>query len=136
MLIAECKKMKITSSDGEGTVEPESTSIQDDFIISYTRSRELHRRTSIESEIESEVSRYLCDIRTNISILNEYPHVRAAYFKFNTTLSSSAPVERVFSQSLMIFTPRRNRLSALRFEQALVMKHNRNLLTATKRLKN
>lgn len=130
LLIAECKKLKNASSDASQE-EIEHDVLQDDFIISYSRDV---RRNSIESEIESEVSRFLCDIRLDSSILNEYPNVKAVYFKYNTTISSSAPVERVFSQSLMIFTPRRNRLSALHFEQALLMKHNRKLLTEAKRI--
>lgn len=81
-------------------------------------------RSSIENDIEFEVARYLMDVRTDNIILNEYPNVREVYFKFNTTLSSSAPVEGVFSQSMMIFTPRRNRLSVSNFEIALMYKHN------------
>ncbi|XP_055325900.1 beta-alanyl-bioamine nonribosomal peptide synthetase ebony-like, partial [Sitodiplosis mosellana] len=44
---------------------------QDDFIISYSRNI---RRNSIESEFESEVSRFLCEIWNDNSILDEYPH--------------------------------------------------------------
>lgn len=130
MLIAECKKLKNNVSNITQE-EQDHDILQDDFIISYARDV---RRNSIENEIDSEVSRFLCDVRTDNSILNEYPNVREVYFKFNTTISSSAPVERVFSQSLMIFTPRRNRLSSLHFEQALLMKHNRKLLTESKRV--
>lgn len=132
MLIAECKNMQKDSMETEITTQSEHI-VDDDFIISYANTRDI-RRNSIDNEIESEISRFLCDVRTDISILNEYPCVREAYFKFNTTISSSAPVERVFSQSLMIFTPRRNRLSAIHFEQALLLKHNRMLLTQSKRI--
>lgn len=130
LLIAECKilKKEISNMIFE---EVQDAPAQDDFIISYSRD---FRRNSIENEIESEVSRFLCDFRTDNSILDEYPNVRAAYFKFNTTISSSAPVERVFSQSMMIFAPRRNRLSAKHFEQALLLKHNRKLLIVSKRI--
>lgn len=132
LLIAECKKMKNDILEQVNTPHPEHIP-DDDFIISYSSSRDV-RRNSIDNEIESEISRFLCDVRNDTSVLNEYPNVRAAYFRFNTTITSSAPVERVFSQSMMIFTPRRNRLSALRFEQALLMKHNRKLLIESKRV--
>lgn len=134
LLIAECKKIRTNISE-DNTVQPEPSwqpENHDNFIVSYSSAGDF-RRNSIENETESEVSRFLCDIRTDNSILNEYPKVRAVYYKFNTTISSSAPVERVFSQSLMIFTPRRNRLSASHFEQALLMKHNRKLLSESKR---
>lgn len=133
LLVAECLKMKKDKSDFSTTQQAPTSVQEDSFIISYSKLRDIRRR-SIESEIESEVARYLCDNRNEISILNEYPNVRAVYFKYNTTISSSAPVERVFSQSLMIFTPRRNQLNALHFEQTLLNKHNRKLLTESKRI--
>lgn len=126
LLISECKKLKNEICD-EVEVSPSPVAQDDNFIISYSSFRNV-RRNSIESEIESEVSRFLFDVRTESSILNEYSNVRAVYFEYNTTISSSAPVERVFSQSTMIFTPRRNRISAQRFEQTLLMKHNRKLI--------
>lgn len=132
-LISECKKFKSKEMNSAPIIQDDAVSeSNDDFIISFATNRDV-RRTSIDGEIESEVSRYLCDIRKDMNILDEYPNVRAVFFKFNTTLSSSAPVERVFSQSLMIFTPRRNRISADHFEQSLLLKHNRSLLDNKKK---
>lgn len=129
LLVSECKKLN--EDKNEQVVEELLLRDEDDFFISFASSQNV-RRNSIENHIESQVSRYLCDQRKDIKILDEYPNVRAVYFKHNTTLSSSAPVERVFSQSLMIFTPRRNRLSAEHFEQALLLKHNRLLIEKSK----
>lgn len=97
------------------------------MIITYAVSRNA-RRFSIENQIETEVARYLSDTCCELKMLDDYRCIRAVFFKFNTTLSSSAPVERVFSQTMMIFTPRRNRLSADNFERTLILKHNRMLL--------
>lgn len=127
LLISECKKLMSENEQSNTSPQEPEVEMNDDFLISYASSRDL-RRNSIENEIESEVSRFLCDVRVDISMLNEFPTIRAAFFKYNTTLSSSAPVERVFSQSLMIFTPRRNRLSSVHFEMAIVMKHNRRII--------
>lgn len=68
------------------------------------------------------------DSNKETSILDQYPTVRAVFYKYNTTLPSSASVERVFSQSQMIFTPRRNRITSENFEKTLILKHNRMLL--------
>lgn len=127
LLVAECKKLSnniVQESDNIRAEEPTQTST---FFVSFA-SRRAVRRSSLETEIDLEVPRFLMDDRSNINILNEYPMVREVYFKYNTTLSSSAAVERVFSQSMMIFTPRRNRLSAKNFEQTLLLKHNRKII--------
>lgn len=129
LLIAECKHLASDAFDNgriEMTLVNESRK-EDDFLITYLSNQD-NRRNSIDCEIESEVSRFLCDTRIENSILNNYPNVKNVYFKYNTTLSSSAPVERVFSQSGLIFTPRRNRLSAKKFEQTVLLRHNRRLI--------
>lgn len=133
-LIAECRKIKDNQkggANGDTHTQQQSAKNQENFFVRFGAQR-LTRANSIESECESEVARFLSDERTEKEILNEYPTIREVYFKFNTTLSSSGAVERLFSQSLMIFTPRRNRISADNFEKTLLLKHNRKLITTYK----
>lgn len=49
--------------------------------------------------------------------------------RYNTSLSSSAPIERVFSKALLIFVPRRNRISDGNFERAFFVRINKSILT-------
>lgn len=125
IFISECARLS------DNVIENESTNQRpidnDDFFVSF--SSRIERRSSIENQVEAEVLRYLNDERSNYEMLNDYPTVKNAFFRFNTTLSSSGPIERVYSQSGMIFTPRRNRISAQNFERTLLLKHNRQLLT-------
>lgn len=104
--------------------ETQGTDESNDFSVSFASRRET-RRGSVESVIEDEVHRFLSDNRAEYFNLNEYPNIRHVFYRHNTTLCSSAAVERVFSQSNMIFTPRRNRLLSDNFEHILLLKHNR-----------
>lgn len=82
---------------------------------------------SLEQSVEAEVERYLNGDQQENKILNEYPYIREVYLRHNTTLCSSAAIERVFSQSALIFTPRRNRIHSTNFEYALLLKLNKKL---------
>lgn len=129
LLIEECKKFKVTTSNGTAPEAQQTTTNANTStkFISFS-ARRAQRSNSAESEIESEVTRYLESLDQNYSMLAAYPLVRQVFFLYNTTLSSSAAVERLFSQSLMIFTPRRNRISAANFEKSLLLKHNKELI--------
>lgn len=121
MLINECVRHK--NALETDTTQDTAVSNDDDFYLSFSSGR-LFRRSSVELTIEGEVDRFLNDGRRDIKILNEYPSIRDVYFEFNTTLASSGAVERLFSQCLLIFTPRRNRISDANFEYAVFLKCN------------
>jgi len=58
-------------------------------------------------------------------VLFRYLAVAKVFIKHNTTVPSSAPVERLFSQAALILTTRRNRLSDHMFETLLLPKKNK-----------
>jgi hypothetical protein len=74
--------------------------------------------------VETEASSYLADLDRSLVMLNKYPLVKTAFIHFNTTIPSSAPVERLFSIGGQIETARRNRLSDTNFEKLLLLKAN------------
>ena len=74
---------------------------------------------------EDEVQKYLQDPDKTLGSLKAYPIVKALFLKYNTTLPSSAPVERLFSQGGLVFTPHRNRMTDEHFEQTLLLRYNR-----------
>lgn len=87
------------------------------------------RRLSSEdaSGVGIEIVRYLEDRDKDSEMLKKYPIIQKVHRKFNTTLSSSGPIERMFSQALIIFTPRRNKISDSNFEKSLLLKKNKGL---------
>jgi len=58
-----------------------------------------------------QLSRYLASKSSEVGSLSEYPAIAAAFRKANTTLPSSAAVERLFSAAAQVLTARRSRLS-------------------------
>lgn len=76
---------------------------------------------------ELEALQYLQDPQTDIKMLEKYPNIKKIFLKYNTTLPSSAPVERMFSYATFINTPRRHALSDSNFENLVLMKANNKL---------
>ena len=59
------------------------------------------------------------------SDIKNFPTILEIYLKYNTVLSSSAPVERLFSSGGKILTASRNKLSDENFETLLFLKKNK-----------
>jgi len=74
--------------------------------------------------VETEVAAYLADPDRCLTMLNKYPLVKAVFVQYNTSLPSSAAVERLFSVGGQIATAKRNQLSNSNFEKLLLLKAN------------
>lgn len=98
---------------------------EDEFLPRESLSSTRRQSSDNNSEVAAEILHFLEDRDKNVEMLKKYPTIEKVYRKFNTTLSASAPVERLFSQALIIFTPRRNRISDANFERALLIKQNK-----------
>jgi len=59
-----------------------------------------------------------------MSVLMTDSTIKKLFVTYNTTLPSSAPVERLFSSAGLIETPRRNKLSDKMIEVLLMLKVN------------
>lgn len=113
-----------TSTNTQFNSDPNG--VEDDFFDCLSEVGNSSRKNSTDSST-MQIINYLNDPRRDLELLHQMPEIQRVYVKFNTTLSSSAPVERLFSQALLIFTPRRNRLSSTNFERSLIVKHNNKL---------
>lgn len=97
----------------------------DEFLLNHNIMSST-RRLSCDNNAANEIFNFLEDREKPLSMLNKYPLIKEVFKKYNTT--SSAPIERLFSQALIICTPRRNRMSCSNFERTLLVKKNKELL--------
>lgn len=128
ILKAECYKAQPENLDSIQEESSTAVDYDDDFYLTFHQPIN-NRCASIESEIELEITNCSNDPRKEENILDNYKHIKRVFFKYNTTLSASAAIERIFSQSQLIFRPNRNRMSAENFERTLLIKHNKNLIS-------
>ncbi|CAI5682826.1 unnamed protein product [Oreochromis niloticus] len=108
-----------SSTTGHASVGNELEDDDDDSFFSF-------QSTQVTcSTAEDEVQRYLQDSDKTLTSLKGYPLIRALFLKYNTTLPSSAPVERLFSHGGLVFTPHHNRMTDKHFEEVLLLRYNR-----------
>ena len=76
------------------------------------------------TKCELEALQYLEDTRKDLVMLNCYPTIKQLFLRFNATLPSSAPVERLFSFAGIISRPHRRKIGDKLFEKLLLLKDN------------
>jgi len=78
-----------------------------------------------DSGCKVEAVQFLNDPSHELEQLRKYPVDVKVFVKYNTSVPSSAPVERLFIQARPILTPRRNKLADESFETLLLLKKNK-----------
>ena len=72
-----------------------------------------------------EALQYLEDPNTNLESLRRYPKIKNVFLNFNTSLTSSAPIESLFSFASTILQGCRGRLTDKNFEKLTLLKANK-----------
>ena len=83
---------------------------------------------SFSAETSEEVQHhleFLNDKDKDILMMNRHPEIKKIFLRYNTTLPSSAPVERLFSTAALVLTKHRNKLKDSTFENLSLMKINK-----------
>lgn len=78
----------------------------------------------ISTKAEIMALQFFSEAMQNLIVLDKYPPIKHLFTKYNTSLPSSAPAERLFSYCGMILRPRRSSLSDETFETLTLLKLN------------
>ncbi|XP_034471884.1 uncharacterized protein LOC117779708 isoform X2 [Drosophila innubila] len=83
--------------------------------------------SKLTEEVESQFHNYLRNSGTNFDMLEKYPLLHDLAIKHNTILTSSAPVERLFSFEKIVSYLKNPELSDYPFEKLVLLKANCNV---------
>lgn len=117
-LESNCTENQITPAAMTSCTDKED----DDFIVLASKNTNQPQKSNLELELVS----FFNDSNDDLATLNSYPNIKKAFIKYNTSLCSSGPVERLFSLAGFIHSPSRGCLSDTTFEKLVFMKGNKN----------
>ncbi|KAA8585030.1 hypothetical protein FQN60_003724 [Etheostoma spectabile] len=79
--------------------------------------------------VMDEICKYVEGTGKSLGCLQDFPRIKQLFLKYNTTLPSTAPVQRLFSQKGNLVTSQRNLLTDDYFERLQLLRYNINVLT-------
>lgn len=89
----------------------------DDDLFAYLRPS-----SSTSSPLAEQLNEYLTNKSTDLNSLQIYPAIKMAFVKANSTLPSSAAVERLFSAAGQILSSRRCKMSDEHFDKLVFLR--------------
>lgn len=117
-LVDEATSLESTAAPAaEMSICPETDESDEEFFA-------FEKTKSVGKGTEEEIRRFFDDPEKNMKSLNSYPLVKQLFMKYNTTLPSSAPIERLFSYGGNVLASSRSRMSDEHMEQVL-LRYNR-----------
>lgn len=111
-----------SASQTSVSIEQHTESESEDDFLSFS----VTATSSDNENIQMLVDNYLSNAL--IKNPNHLPmQLKKAYFKFNTAISSSAPVERLFSGGGHLMDKKKGKMADKNFEMTRLLKHNKYL---------
>ncbi|XP_077388428.1 zinc finger BED domain-containing protein 4 [Festucalex cinctus] len=80
-----------------------------------------------ERGVTEEIRKYVEGTGKSLECLQDFPRVKQLFLKYNTTLPSTAPIQRLFSQKGNLATSQRNFLTDDYFERIQMLRYNINV---------
>ncbi|XP_071777334.1 uncharacterized protein zbedx [Centroberyx gerrardi] len=114
-----CPEAEANTSRNLSTIESE-----DDF-FSYGPVKPAGQNQ--QRGVMEEIRKYLEGTGKSLECLQDFPRVKQLFLKYNTTLPSTAPVQRLFSQKGNLVTSQRNYLTDDYFERIQLLRYNSNV---------
>jgi hypothetical protein len=126
LFIEECKIFVLSklNSTLDNNDEETAYSIDEDFYFSLCEDYNSPKSNNISDPLESrhvnllslQALTFLNSKKKELNLLDEFPTIKQIFLKYNTTIPSSAPVERLFSGAVQVYTGRRNCFGDKTFE--------------------
>ncbi|XP_050440012.1 uncharacterized protein LOC126845401 [Adelges cooleyi] len=116
--------ISVTNSiDSTTDGEEEHSDNSDDFFKNVCTPNNLNSSSDPESRnlnnANVQALSFFNNKKKELNILNKFSTIKEVFLQYNTTIPSSAAVERLFSGAIQVLTPRRNRLGDKTFEKLL-----------------
>ncbi|XP_029945276.1 uncharacterized protein zbedx [Salarias fasciatus] len=122
LLATEASQVDLCSETEANTSRNLSTIVSEDDFFSYGS---VKPTTPIKQRgVMEEIRKYVEGTGKSLECLQDFPRVKQLFLKYNTTLPSTAPVQRLFSQKGNLVTSQRNFLTDDYFERIQLLRYN------------
>ncbi|KAM9392065.1 uncharacterized protein zbedx [Pholidichthys leucotaenia] len=125
LLASEASQMDPCNVVEENTSRNPSTIESEDDFFSYGSAKKSVQVQQVG--VMDEVRKYVEGMGKSLECLQDFPRVKQLFLKYNTTLPSTAPVQRLFSQKGNVVTSQKSFLSDDYFERIQLLRYNSNL---------
>lgn len=120
--VSECVRIKLEGTSSKAAAEGLAPKYRQFF--DFGKEEDTNPNSESNSLAQMQICSYFVNQSLSFNVLNDYPAIKEVFFKTNTILPSSAPVERLFSFVSITNAPEANRLSDETFEMRVVLKAN------------
>ncbi|XP_075994830.1 uncharacterized protein zbedx [Genypterus blacodes] len=125
LLATEASQVEPCLETDANTSQKSSSNLSEDDFFSYGPVKQTEQNQ--QRGVNEEIGKYIEGTGKSLACLQDFPRVKQLFLKYNTTLPSTAPVQRLFSQKGNLVTSQRNFLTDDYFERVQLLRYNSNV---------